>query len=235
MAGIREKLQQVSTATVTTVLFKRGFRNTFMQGPRSVRADALHMVGEAYTLRFIPAREDLDTFEVFKNPAHPQRKAIESVPAGQVLVIDSRGDARAATAGGILVARLKARGAAGIVSDGGFRDAAEIAALDFPSYHSRPSAPANVLLHHAVESQVPIGCGGVAVYPGDWILGDGDGVVVIPAHVAAEVASEALEQTIFEDFATEEVHAGKSIVGLYPPTHEATLTAFAEWRKRTGR
>src|ERR1700741_4313935 len=106
MSAIREQLKQVSTATVTTVLFKRGLRNTFMQGPRSVRGTALHMVGEAYTLRYVPAREDLDTMEVFKNPEHPQRKAIESVPPGQVLVLDARGDARAATAGGILVARL---------------------------------------------------------------------------------------------------------------------------------
>jgi regulator of RNase E activity RraA len=235
MDTIREQLKQVSTATMTTVLFKRGFRNAFMQGPRSVRATALHMVGEAYTLRYIPAREDLDTMDVFKNPEHPQRKAIESVPPGQVLVLDARNDARAATAGGILVARLMKRGCAGIVTDGGFRDADEIGALDFPSYHVRPSAPANLLLHHPVESQVPIGCGGVAVYPGDWILGDGDGVAVIPKGIAAEVAKEALEQTVFEDFVIERVHAGQSIRGLYPPTDERTLADFAEWRKRAGR
>ncbi|MGQ0512314.1 MAG: ribonuclease activity regulator RraA [Betaproteobacteria bacterium] len=235
MSEIRDKLKQVSTATVTTVLFKRGFRNAYMQGPRAVGAKARHMVGEAYTLRYIPAREDLDKMEVFRDPAHPQRRAIETCPPGHVLVMDSRGDPRAATAGGILVARLKQRGAAGIVTDGGFRDSAEIAELDIPAYHARPSAPANLLRHHAVEANVPIGCGGVAVYPGDWILGDGDGVAVIPAEIAAGVAKEALEQTIFEDFVMEQVQSGKSIVGLYPPTDERTLAAFAEWRKRAGR
>jgi len=231
----REKLRRVSTATLTTALLKRGLRNTFMQGVRPVGEGAPKMVGEAFTLRYIPAREDLDKLEGLGNPEHPQRKGIETCPPGHVFVIDSRGDARAASAGGILVARLMKRGAAGIVTDGGFRDSPEIGALGFPAYHAQPSAPANVVRHHAAELNVPIGCGGVAVYPGDIVVGDGEGVVVIPAGIADEVAEEAHEMTAFEDFVLSRVQEGDSIVGLYPPTDPRTLEAFAEWRKREGR
>ena len=139
----RDKLKTVSTATLCTALFKRGLRNQFIQDVRPVHGDLQraqpNMVGEAYTLRYIPAREDLNPITVFQDRGHPQRKAVEDCPAGCVLVIDSRKDARAASAGGILVSRLKARGVAGVVTDGGFRDSPEIAALDFPAYHSRPS------------------------------------------------------------------------------------------------
>jgi regulator of RNase E activity RraA len=234
----RETLRHVSTATLTTALLKRGYRNTFMQGPQRINpgiAGGKQMVGEAYTLRYIPAREDLERLEAFLDPEHPQRKGIESCPPGHVMVIDARGDADAASAGGILVTRLMVRGAAGIVTDGGFRDTPDIAMLDFPSYHARPSAPTNLIRHHAVDLNVPIGCGGVAVYPGDVIVGDGEGVVVIPAHLASEIAAETHEMTAYEDFVAERVLAGQTIVGLYPPTDKANLDAFAEWRKKNGR
>jgi regulator of RNase E activity RraA len=175
------------------------------------------MVGQAFTLRYIPAREDLNQIEVFRNPAHPQRAAIEACPPGQVLVMDSRKDPRAATAGGILVTRLMKRGAAGIVTDGGLRDAEAIAALGFPAFCRRPSAPTNLIHHHAVDIDVPIACGEVAVYPGDWIVGDAEGVVVIPRHLAEEIADEAVAMTRFEDYVDREVAKGRSIVGLYPP------------------
>jgi len=231
----REKLRHVSTATLTTALFKRGLRNTFMQGPRRIDAGGPAMVGEAYTMRYIPAREDLDRLEAFKDPAHPQRKGIESCPPGHVFVIDSRGDPRAASAGSILVARLMRRGAAGIVTDGGFRDTPGIAALGIPAYHARPAAPTNLIRHHAVDLDVPIGCGDVAVYPRDILVGDDEGVVVIPAAIANEVAAEAHEMTAFEDFVMERVQAGQTIVGLYPPTQEKTVQDFEAWRKRNGR
>ena len=230
----REKLRRISTATLTTGLFKRGFRNAFMQGPRRVNPGAA-MVGEAYTLRYIPAREDLDTLDVFLDPAHPQRAGVEGCPPGHVMVIDSRGDADAASAGGILIARLMRRGAAGIVTDGGFRDTPDIEALEIPAYHVRPSAPTNLMRHHAIDINAPIGCGRVAVYPGDIIVGDGEGVVVIPAHLANEIAEEAHEMTAYEDFVLERVLAGETIVGLYPPTDQSNLDSFAEWRKRLGR
>ena len=231
----RDQFRTVSTATLCTALFKRGLRNQFIQDVRPVGAKAPPMVGEAFTLRYIPAREDLNDLSVFRNRDHPQRAAIERCPPGAVMVIDSRKDARAASAGGILVTRLMKRGAAGIVTDGGFRDSPEIAALDFPAYHRRPSAPTNLTLHQAIDIDVPIGCGDVAVFPGDVVVGDGEGVVVIPAHLADEVAAEAVEMTAFEDFVMEEVRGGRSILGLYPPTDPATLDDFAGWRAKTGR
>jgi regulator of RNase E activity RraA len=225
----REKLKRVSTATLTTALFKRGFRNAFIQDVGPVGAKAPRMVGEAYTLRYIPAREDLDHLGVFADIEHPQRKGVEACPPGHVMVIDSRKDPRAASAGAILVTRLMQRGVAGIVTDGGFRDSPDIGALPFPSYHNRPSAPTNLIRHHAVDLNVPIACGDVAVYPGDIVVGDGEGVCVLPAHVANEVAEEAYEQTAYEDYVEERVRAGDSIFGLYP-ANEATKAAFAAWR-----
>ena len=210
----REKLMGISTATLATCLFKRGLRNQFIQGVQRLSKSTKNMVGEAYTLRYIPAREDLNTMEVFKDRSHPQRKGINECPAGAVFVIDSRKDARAASAGGILVGRLRARGVAGVVTDGGFRDSAEIAELGIPAYHQRPSAPTNLTLHHAIDVNVPIACGDAPVFPGDVIVGDADGVIVLPAHLADELAAEAFEMTIFEDFATEEVRGGRSIMGL---------------------
>ncbi len=194
-----------------------------------------NMVGPAYTLRTMPAREDLNTIDVFKDRAHPQRKAVEECPPGAVLVIDSRQDARAASAGGILVSRLMKRGVAGVVTDGGFRDSPEIAKLPFPAYHQRPSAPTNLTVHQAIAINEPIGCGDAPVFPGDVIVGDAEGVVVIPAHLADEVAAEAVEMTVFEDFVQEKVLEGRSILGLYPPTEEQSRLDFAAWRKAQGR
>jgi regulator of RNase E activity RraA len=167
---------------------------------------------------------------VFKDRAHPQRKAVEDCPPGAVLVIDSRKDARAASAGSILVARLMKRGVAGVVTDGGFRDSREIARLAIPSYHHRPASPTNLTIHQAIDINVPIGCGDAPVFPGDVIVGDGEGAVVLPAHLADELADEAVEMTAFEDFVTEEVMKGRSILGLYPATDERTASDFAAWR-----
>ncbi len=217
----RNKLKTVSTATVATALFKRGFRIQMIQDVHPLGADQPVLVGEAFTLRYMPAREDLNKIDVFRDRSHPQRKAIEDCPPGAVLVMDSRKDARAASAGAILVTRLMQRGCAGVITDGGFRDSSEIAALGFPAYHHRPSAPTNLTL--------------APVFPGDVILGDSDGVIVIPAHLADEIADEAVEMTAFEDFVTEEVRKGRSILGLYPATDEQTPKDFAAWRKANGR
>src|SRR4051812_40182378 len=134
----RDKLKAVSTATLCTALFKRGLRNQFIQDVHPLNPDSGTMVGEAFTLRYIPAREDLNPLSVFQDRSHPQRKAVEECPAGAVFVIDSRKDARAASAGSILVSRLMKRGVAGVVTDGGFRDSPEIARLGIPAYHRRP-------------------------------------------------------------------------------------------------
>ena len=231
----KRRLMGVSTATLCTALFKRGLRNQFIQDVRPLNAGLPNMVGPAFTMRYIPAREDLNPITVFQDRAHPQRKAVETCPEGAVFVMDSRKDPRAASAGSILVSRLMKRGVAGVVTDGGFRDSPEIARLPFPAYHNRPSAPTNLTLHQALDIDVPIGCGDVAVWPGDIVVGDAEGVIVIPAAIADEVAAEALEMTAFEDFVSEKVMEGRSILGLYPPTEEASRTEFAAWRQAKGR
>src|SRR5215468_5476025 len=226
----RDKLKTVSTATICTALYKRGLRNQFIQDVHPLNPSLGNMVGEAFTLRYIPAREDLNPITVFKDRAHPQRKAIEDCPPGGVMVIDSRKDPRAASAGSILVARLMKRSVAGIVTDGGFRDSPEIARLAIPAYHHRPASPTNLTQHQAIDINVPIGCGDAPVFPGDVIVGDAEGVVVIPAHLANEIAEEAVEMTAFEDFVTSEVMKGRSILGLYPATDERTVKDFGAWR-----
>jgi regulator of RNase E activity RraA len=231
----RDKLKTVSTATLCTALFKRGLRNQFIQDVRPLNPMAAAMVGEACTLRYIPAREDLNPITVFQDPQHPQRVAVDRCPEGAVMVIDSRKDARAASAGSILITRLMVRGAAGVVTDGGFRDSPELAEMPFPVYHNRPSAPTNLTLHQAMDINIPIGCGDVAVFPGDVIVGDREGVIVIPAHLADEVAIEAVEMTAYEDFVAEEVRKGRSIIGLYPATQQQSRDDFAAWRKARGR
>ena len=231
----RAKLRTVSTATLCTALYKRGLKNQFIQDVRPLNPDGPNMVGEAFTLRYIPAREDLNPITVFQNRDHPQRVAVEQCPPGAVMVIDSRKNARAASAGAILVTRLMVRGVAGVVTDGGFRDSPEIARLPFPSYHHRPSAPTNLTLHQALDINVPIGCGDVPVWPGDVMVGDREGVIVIPANIADEVADEAVEMTAFEDFVMEEVQKGRGIIGLYPATDEQTRVDFAAWRQAKGR
>jgi regulator of RNase E activity RraA len=231
----RDKLMQVSVATLSTALFKRGLRNQFIQDVRPLKAKGRNMVGEAFTLRYIPAREDLNPISVFLDRAHPQRKAIEDCPPGAVFVIDSRKDPRAASAGSILVSRLMLRGVAGIVTDGGFRDSPEIAELAIPAYHNRPSSPTNLTRHQAIDVNVPIGCGDAPVFPGDIVVGDAEGVIIVPAALAEEIAAEAVEMTAFEDFVTEEVLKGRSILGLYPPTDEKSRLDFEAWRKAKGR
>ncbi len=234
-AATREKLMHVSTATLCTALFKVGLKNQFIQDVHPLGFKGSNMVGHAYTMRYIPAREDLNPISVFQDPNHPQRVGVEECPVGSVMVIDSRKDPRAASAGSILVTRMMKRGCAGIVTDGGFRDAPEIAELDMPAYHNRPSAPTNLTRHQAIELNGPIGCGDVAVFPGDVIVGDGEGVVVIPLHLADEIAAEATEMTAFEDFVTERVKDGETIIGLYPPTKQENKAAFETWRKKNGR
>ena len=231
----RDKLKSVSSATLCTALFKRGLRNQFIQDVHPLNPKLPNMVGEAFTLRYIPAREDLNPISVFLDSGHPQRVAIEQCPEGSVLVIDSRKNARAASAGSILISRLMVRGAAGIVTDGGFRDSPDLAAMNFPAYHQRPSAPTNLTLHQAIDINVPIGCGDVAVFPGDVVVGDQEGVAVIPAPMADEIADEAVEMTAFEDFVTGEVLKGRPIIGLYPPTQQQSRDDFAAWRKAKNR
>ncbi len=223
-------LEQASTATVSSQLFKRGLRRMHLVGivPVSRRR---RLMGEALTLRYIPSREDLDTVEVFQNPEHPQRKAIELTEAGQVLMIDARGDTRAASAGHILATRLLRRGAAGLVTDGALRDSPAIAEMDFPVYAAAASPAMNLTVHHAADIGVPIGCGGVPVFPGDVVLGDAEGVVVIPRHLAVEVARDAAEQERLEEFVLAKIDRGAPLPGTYPP-NDQTLQEYRAWLER---
>jgi len=226
---IKDMLMQVSVSTLTTCLFNRGMRTRLIEGVMPIGTGAVRMVGPAFTLRFIPSREDIDTMVEYTKDTHVQRRAIEECPSGHVLVIDARGDAGAASAGDIMIARLKSRGCAGAVSDGGFRDMTDIAALNFPVYHRAPALPSSPIRHHAADLNLPIACGGVAVYPGDILVGDGDGIIVIPRHLAEEVAQEAFGMTQYEEFAAVKVSEGRSIFGLYPST-ESSREEYENWK-----
>src|ERR1700722_6746662 len=226
----RDALLKVQTSTLTGALYKRGLRNMFMQDVNPLRIDQPRMVGVAFTMRFIPAREDKNGPGV-RGQAQMQPRAMEECPPGHVLVIDSRGDARAASAGDLYIGRLKARGCSGIVTDGGLRDSEGILRTGLPAYHRRASSPPSPIAHHPCDLNLPIGCGSVAVYPGDIIVGDCDGVVVIPPDIADEVAEEALATTLYEEFAEEEVARGRSLVGLFPLAGDDAKRDFEVWKK----
>jgi regulator of RNase E activity RraA len=220
-----ELLKSVSTATITTQLLSRGLRNVFLHGVKPLNNHP--MAGPAFTLRYIPAREDIDTLDVFKDYDHPQRKAVEDVPPGYVLVMDCRNQTRAASAGGILATRLQARRAAGLVTDGSLRDTPEIAKLGLPAFAAGASPVTNLVQHHATDINVPIGCAEVAIYPGDIMVGDAEGVVCIPAHLATEVAEASREQEKLERFIQYEIANGAPLRGTYPPD-EDTLRRYHE-------
>ncbi len=226
----RALLSKTSTATLTTKLFARGLRNTFLHGIGPLRAYEKPMVGEAFTLRYIPAREDIDVLSAFTDYDHPQRAAIEQAPPGSVLVMDCRGADRAAAAGDILMTRLARRGVAGMVSDGSVRDSGKIAAMELPVYVKSRSAMTNLALHHAVDLNVPIGCAGVPIYPGDVLVGDIDGVVCIPRHLVDEVAHEAAEMESMEAFILRRVQDGLPLRGTYPPDEETVRLLHAQDR-----
>lgn len=224
-----ELLRSTTTATLTTQLFRRGFRNAFMQGVRPLAQYDANLVGPAFTLRYIPAREDLDSYGVKPDPNTLQREAVDGVPPGHVLVMDCRGDARAASAGDVYVTRLKASGAAGVVTDGGIRDSATIARMDLPVFCAGPSAPSNRILHRAIDYNQPIGCGGVAVYPGDIIVADADGVAVIPRYIVDEIATDSAEQERLEAYIQQRVARGERLQGLYP-VNEQTRSDYEAWQ-----
>jgi len=217
-------LMQVSTATLTSQLLKRGFRNTFLTGVEPLRPD-LRMVGYAFTLRFVPMREDLDHSGPINNLTSAQRIAIESVGPSDVLVMDARGDLNSGTIGDILATRMKVRGAVGVVTDGALRDRKGMQATGLPSYARATHASASPTRHHPADINQPIGCAGVLVMPGDVVVGDADGVVIIPQAVAEDVAMAALEQEEFEAYVLTRIEAGASIIGVYPPD-EKTRAEF---------
>lgn len=221
-------LKSVSTATLTTRLLAAGYRNTFLYGLKPIDSDNVSFAGPAYTLRYIPAREDLDTVGAFEDRSHPQRVAIDSIPAGSVLVMDCRGQPRAAAGGDILFTRLAQRGGVAVVSDGSVRDVARIREIGIPVFTRGVSAMTNLALHHAVDIDVPIGCAEVAVYPGDIMVGDADGVVCIPRALAKEIAEASVEQERMEAWLAERIRAGAPVIGTYPPSPEV-LDEYHAW------
>jgi len=217
--AIIEALQHVSSATVTTILLKQGLRNVWMRGTRPLRPDQPRIVGRAFTLRFIPAREDLATPESWASP-RSTRAAIEDMPDGCIAVVDAMGITAAGIFGDILCARMKKRGVAALVTDGVVRDAAGVLGTGLPVWCQGAAAPPSVAGLTFVNWQEPIGCGGVAVFPGDFVLVDADGAVLIPAALAETVAAAGAEQERLEAWIMNEVEAGAKLPGLYPPNAE---------------
>ncbi|WP_273772502.1 ribonuclease activity regulator RraA [Brucella intermedia] len=229
-----DKLKACSTATLTTQLFKRNYRQQFLVGVRPLNPDAGSFAGEAFTLRFIPSREDKDwdLGDLKKRgDDNMQWEAVEAIEAGQVLMIDSRNDARAASAGNMLMTRMMRKGVAAAITDGAFRDGTEISKMPFPAYCTANTASTRPAYHRAIDMQRPIGCAGVAVYPGDIVVGDSDGVVVIPRAIVEEMANDSYEQEQREKFLFTKIDAGAPLWGTYPP-NEDTLKEYAEWRSR---
>lgn len=210
-------LRRVSTATLTVQLAKRGVANTFLGGLRPTRPD-LRMVGYAHTLRYAALREDVR--DARKGSEDAQKLAVETVSPGDVLIMEARGDVGAGTIGDILAARVLTRGGAGIVTDGGLRDSPGVADLAIPTYYQAPHAASLWLRHIPLDVDVPITCAGTLVMPGDVIVGDAEGVIVLPAALAEEIAHDALEQEEREEWALERVQAGESIRGVYPIADE---------------
>lgn len=224
----RAVLASVTVATVTTVLLKQGIRNAWMRGPAPFADGQARLVGEAFTLRFVPVREDLATPESWAKPVST-RHAIEAMPEGVVAVADAMGVADAAIFGDLLAARMKARGVAGLVTDGTVRDAGGVAGVGFPVWCAGIAAPPSIAGLTFVGWQEPIGCGGVAVFPDDVIVADGDGAAVIPAALVGHVVEAAPEQERLEGWLMEEVKAGKALPGLYPPD-AATKARYETWK-----
>ena len=217
----REKLSQVGTANIANALLRRGFRNAYLLGLHPISGMQESMVGPAYTLRFMPAREDIDTMANYGRDDNLHRRAVEECPPGHVLVIDTGACVRSAAAGDLMALRMRRRGVAGVVTDGGFRDTPAIRTTGLPAYQRQSAPPATPIAMHPVELNGPVGCADVAVYPGDVIVGDAEGVVVIPQHLADEVAQEALDAVDYERFAALHISCGRPIFGLFPATEES--------------
>jgi regulator of RNase E activity RraA len=232
--AIIDRLKRCGTATISTVLTKRGLNHAFMYGVAPLPGSRPRMVGRAFTMRSVAMREDKLAADKAMDPRlNPQRRATEECGVGEVLVIDCRGDVDGASGGLMLFERMRVRGCAGVVSDGGVRDAWEIAESGFPVYAKAVCPPNSTLAHRFIELNVPVTCGGAAVYPGDFIAADPDGVMVIPQEIAEEVSHEALAYEQQEEFILQRLRDGASIYGTYP-LDAAGLADYAAWRAARG-
>ncbi|MFF8694362.1 dimethylmenaquinone methyltransferase [Streptomyces sp. NPDC015144] len=220
-SAVREQLARAGSSTVANMLLRHGLRNVLMTDVHPLTRGAAPMVGPASTLRFIPAREDVDSLATYASSQNLHRRAIEECPSGAVLVIDAFGSRAGASMGDMMAARLVRRGVSGVVTDGGYRDFGAIAGTGLPCFHRGNAPAATPIALHPVALDEPVGCGGVAVYPGDVVLGDEDGVAVIPRRLAAEVAAQAADAAAYEEFAALEIRRGRSLFGLFPGTPES--------------
>ncbi|OOG50379.1 ribonuclease activity regulator RraA [Polaromonas sp. C04] len=218
----RARLARCGAATLANALLTRGLRNAFLLGLHAVAPDQPALIGPAWTLRFIPAREDKDSMALYARNDSLHRRAIEECPPGAVLVMSTGGDLSASCMGDMMALRLKVRGAAGVVTDGGYRDTPGIIATGLPCFQRAPSGPATPIALHPVEFNAPIGCAGIAIYPNDVIVGDGEGVVAIPRHLVDEIAAECGGIADYEAFVSMHIRRGRSIFGLFPATPEST-------------
>lgn len=228
---VLETLKNISSGTLTTQLFKRGLRQSFLVGLKPMNPQTSRFVGEAFTMRLIPAREDIDTYKTltpYSNPDNLQWEGVEQIRRGQVLVIDARNETRAGTCGSILAAHMQVKGCAAIVTDGALRDGMEIGDLGFPAYARQITGTSRLSYHRVADLQVPISCAEVAVYPGDVLVGDGNGVTVIPRYLAAEIAHDGAMQERIENYLTLRILSGDKLYGTYPPSDQ-TRADFEAW------
>ncbi len=230
-ASVLNRLALISSGSLTTQLFKRGYRQPVLTGLRPLQRDPKPFAGRAYTMRFIPAREDVDVYSTLTTaPNHDnlQWVGVEQVGEGDVMVIDSRRDASAASMGSMLVTRMMLRGARAVVTDGAFRDGSELARMDFPTWCAGITATTRLSYHHVADLQVPVSCAGVAVYPGDVVHGDADNISIVPGHLAAEMADLCEAQDDLENYLALRLRRGESLWGLYPPS-PATREQHRGW------
>ena len=229
-ASLIQKLATIPTATLGTMLYKRGLRSQAIQGVHSLSKPGIRIAGPAFTLRFIPIREDLAAKALAPGKDNLHLRAVESAAPGSILVVDASDGPNGAGFGDILVARMKTRGVTGLVIDGMIRDLAEIKKVDWPTFARGTVPPPNGVSIMPADLQVPISCGGAPVFPGDIIVADDDGAVAIPPHMAEEVARDAIEIDALELFVRGKVLEGRDLEGLYPP-NEATRAEFERSRK----
>lgn len=224
----RDLLSQCGAATLANALLKRGFRNSFLLGLKAVGPKQPTLIGPAWTVRFIPAREDTSTMELYSTDQSMHRRAIEECDPGAVLVLATGGDARASSMGDMMALRLQTRGVAGAITDGGFRDAPGIVSTGLPCYQVTESGPATPIWLHPIEFNTPVGFCGVAIYPGDIIVGNEEGVVAIPRHLVDEIAEECVGVADYERFVAAHIRRGRSLFGLFPATPESRRE-YDEW------
>ena len=229
----RSRLMQAAVPTVVSLLWRKGFRNTFMFGPKPLNPEAVKFAGTAFTVRTIPVREDLVEAQNGGTRPNLQAKSVADIKAGQVLAVAMDGETRTAFMGDIMTTHLLVKGVSGIVLDGGVSDAAAIAGIPLPLFCTGNAATPVTSHRFIIDLNVPVGIAGVPVLPGDVLMGDGNGVVAIPSHLVEEISEAAAEREVLEEFVVGKVRNGAMLAGTYPP-NEATLAEYALWLKARG-